>query len=398
VINSGSSSIKFQLFDMGEECSIANGNFERLGEQEARLKFSLTEHNCETETVSTNHPGADHAEGFSLITALLRDKNLLSKAHQLQAVGHRVVHGGEQFQQPEVITPEVLAGIRAMIPLAPIHNPANLKGIEITLEQLPNIPQVAVFDTAFHQTLPEYAYTYAIPYHLYQQQGIRRYGFHGSSHAFVAQAAAQFLARPVEALNLITLHLGNGASAAAIRHGQCIDTSMGLTPLEGLIMGTRCGDLDPSIIFYIHKQTGLSFPEIEQLLNQASGLEGIAGVSDMRQLMEHIAHNDKQARLALDMFCYRIKKYIGAYNAILGRVDAIVFTGGIGEHASQVREQVCTELEHLGIMLDAAANQQAEENACAIHLSDSKVAILVIQTNEELEIARQTMKTVFTSY
>lgn len=326
-----------------------------------------------------------------MITSILRETGALANPGELSGIGHRVVHGGEKFKEPTRITPEVLAAIQALIPLAPLHNPANLLGIEVALESAPSVPQVAIFDTAFHQSLPPYAYRYAIPRKLYEAHQVRRYGFHGTSHRYVAKKAAEFLGRPLDSLNLISLHLGNGASAAAIQNGKCIDTSMGLTPLEGLIMGTRCGDLDPAIIFYLGRETGLSSKEVETILNKESGLKGICGANDMRTVGELAAGGDPEAQLAIRMYCYRIKKYIGAYHAALGPLDALIFTGGIGEHASFIRQGCCAGLAHLGLELDQEKNRGLRDGDAALESRDSRVKILVIPTNEELEIAEQTM-------
>jgi acetate kinase len=310
--------------------------------------------------------------------------------NELDAIGHRVVHGGETFTQPALIDATVLAGIRKVAPLAPLHNPANLTGIEIAMAIAPDIPHVAVFDTAFHQTIPDYAYRYALPEKLYTDYGVRRYGFHGTSHHYVAQRAAENLGVPLQSINLISLHLGNGASAAAIRQGRCVDTSMGLTPLEGLVMGTRSGDIDPAIPFYLAKQANLTFAEIDDLLNRHSGLKGICGFNDMREVHQQAEQGNASAILAIEMYCYRIRKYIGAYTAVLGRVDAIVFTAGIGENAAFIRAQVCDDLAGLGIVLDATKNKLSCEGVLDISTAESIVRVLVVPTDEEWEIAMQT--------
>ena len=388
VINSGSSSIKYQLFDMDDGVVLASGAVERIGEAQG-----LHRHRLHTGTDAPEHRDeqriADHREGLSLITASLRESKTVNELSELFAIGHRVVHGGEFFREPTLIDAAVVKQIRDIIPLAPLHNPANLMGIEVALQQAPDVPQVAVFDTAFHQSIPAHAYRYALPDSFYTEQHVRRYGFHGTSHAYVAKQAANLLGKPLVSLRLITLHLGNGASAAAIAEGQSVDTSMGMTPLEGLIMGTRCGDMDPAIIFYLARATGLDFDAIESLLNRDSGLKGICGANDMREVHRLADAGDVQAQLALQMYCYRIKKYIGAYYAALGGLDAVVFTGGIGEHDARVREHCCTGLEALGIELDARKNAAAVNAAFAIHSETSLVSLLVIPTNEELEIALQ---------
>jgi len=302
-----------------------------------------------------------------------------------------VVHGGEHFKQPALINSDVVAQIQQMIPLAPLHNPANLMGIELAMQAAPDIPQVAVFDTAFHQSIPAHAWRYAIPEKLYSEHHVRRYGFHGTSHHYVAKQAALLLGKPLESLNLISLHLGNGASAAAIRHGRSVDTSMGMTPMEGLMMGARCGDIDPAIHFYLGREAGLSNERIESLLNKESGLKGICGSNDMREVHRLAESGDDSARLALLMYCYRIKKYLGAYYAVLGHVDAVVFTGGIGENDARVRAQACDGLTALGIDIDSEKNAGRNEAAFAIHRDASPVSILVIPTDEELEIALETV-------
>jgi acetate kinase len=298
------------------------------------------------------------------------------------------VHGGELFQSPAVITAREIAQLKQLIPLAPLHNPANILGIETALQLAPNVPQIAVFDTAFHASLPDYAYRYAIPNDWYAKHGVRRYGFHGTSHAYVAQQAAAYLAKPLNTLNLISLHLGNGASACAIQNGNSIDTSMGFSPLAGLIMGTRCGDIDGSIFPYLGERCALSVTEIYAQLNQNSGLLGLAGTNDMRVIHEQMANADEAARRAFAMVCYQIKKYIGAYFAVLGGLDTLIFTGGIGENDARVREQSCAGLEKLALIIDATKNQTAQGKTTAIQAENS-TPILVIQTNEALEIAQQ---------
>ena len=391
VLNSGSSSIKYQLFDMRDESVLAAGSLEQIGEPGSHLNHRVRTPNNEMAKTVRTLPIADHRQGFQLISSVLRETGALADTGELKGIGHRVVHGGEKFKEPARVTPEVLAAIRALISLAPLHNPANLLGMEVAMESAPAVPQVAVFDTAFHQSIPAHAYRYAIPKKLYETHQIRRYGFHGTSHRYVAKKAAEFLAKPLESLNLISLHLGNGASAAAIQHGRCIDTSMGLTPLEGLIMGTRCGDLDPAIIFYLARETGLSSGEIESILNKESGLKGICGVNDMRTVGELARAGNSDAQLAISMYCYRIKKYIGAYHAVLGPLDGLIFTGGIGEHADFIRACCCEGLVHLGLELDSRKNLGDREGCAALESRASRVKILVIPTNEELEIAEQTV-------
>ena len=390
VLNSGSSSIKYQLFDMRDESVLAAGSVEQIGEPGSHLSHSHPAPAVGMKKTIRTMPIPDHRQGFQLIASILRETGALADTGELSGIGHRVVHGGEKFKDPVRVTPEVLGAIRALIPLAPLHNPANLLGMEVAMESAPAVPQVAVFDTAFHQTLPPHAYRYAIPKKLYEAHQVRRYGFHGTSHRYVAKKSAEFLKKPLAALNLISLHLGNGASAAAIRQGRCIDTSMGLTPLEGLIMGTRCGDLDPAIIFYLERETGLSSGKIETILNKDSGLKGICGANDMRTVGEMAEAGDPEAQLAIAMYCYRIKKYIGAYHAVLGGLDGLIFTGGIGENAAFIRAGCCEGLAHLGLELDPAKNRGPREGEIALEKRNSGVKILIIPTNEELEIAEQT--------
>ncbi|MEA3372826.1 MAG: acetate kinase [Campylobacterota bacterium] len=383
VLNSGSSSIKFQLFEMEDERVLASGLIEQIGEISGRATLKSSD----AEPVTKVCGITDHQVGLEMMQEMLKEAGFGS----FDAIGHRVVHGGEVFHVPTLIDDEVLQVIEGLSPLAPLHNPANAAGIRVAKSVNPTLPQVAVFDTAFHQTLPKHAYLYALPYELYEKADIRRYGFHGTSHAFVAQSAAEYLNQPPESLNLITLHLGNGASATAIKAGKSIDTSMGMTPLEGLVMGTRSGDLDPAILFYLARKYGMSIDELDQLLNKQSGLKGISGKNDLRSVTEAAASGDEQAKTAMAMMGYRIKKYIGAYTAALGRVDAIVFTGGIGEHSVEMRNLACEGLsDGLGIMLDPDKNSAYKRGVMELHSDQSRVKVLVVPTNEELEIARQT--------
>lgn len=390
VLNAGSSSIKYELFDMESREALASGLVERIGEAQGRLK---QRHRAGGDFQETLRDGAvaDHREGFAWIAEALRDSGAVRSADELAGVGHRVVHGGEAFKAPALIDARVIEQIRAQIPLAPLHNPANLVGIEVAMAGLTDLPHVAVFDTAFHHSLPPHAYHYALPFELYEAHHVRRYGFHGTSHGFVAKQAALYLGQPLDTLNLITLHLGNGASAAAIKNGRSVDTSMGLTPLEGLAMGTRCGDLDPAIVFYLARATGLKNDAIESLLNRDSGLKGICGVNDMREVLRRADEGDERAALAKDVYAYRIKKYIGAYCAALGRIDAIVFTAGIGENSPDIRSRACSGLSALGIGIDPDRNASAAGGAREIQPADGPVKVLVIPTDEELEIAEQTV-------
>jgi len=387
VLNSGSSSIKYVLFHTTDWSVKAAGLVENIGGQSARLLYNKEGDEHRTEMPL---PGADHRCGFAAIQEVLQKNGEL----ELAAIGHRVVHGGESFHKPVLIDDTVIATIKNLIPLAPLHNPANLMGIRSAMEHVPRIPQVAVFDTAFHQSIPEHGYLYAIPYKLYKEHKVRRYGFHGTSHSYVARQAAQYLGKPITELNIISLHLGNGASAAAISSGKCIDTSMGLTPLEGLIMGTRSGDLDPAILFYLARETGVLMDDLDGLLNKQSGLLGICGENDMRTITDLAGNGDKQAQLALTMFCYRLKKYIGAYMAALGGADCIVFTGGIGENSAVVRQMSCQGMERLGISLDQDKNALHQNTTSEIHAAGSMVKILVVLTDEELEIATQTLRVI----
>lgn len=391
VVNSGSSSIKYEAFDQNGLSVMAKGLLERIGLPDGKLKHrGLTPSGKWEEIVETCRV-ADHREGFLFILEVVGRARAGSPALEIFAVGHRVVHGGEKFTEPVIIDNEALGAIEELEPLAPLHNPANVAGIKVMRELLPGVPQVAVFDTAFHQTMPPRAFHYALPYDFYQSYGVRRYGFHGSSHRYVAKETARHLGRPLETLNLITLHLGNGASATAVEKGKSIDTSMGLTPLEGLIMGTRCGDLDPAVHFYLARKTGRAVEEIEGILNKESGLKGICGVNDMREIQSRADRGDARAELAIEMFCYRVKKYIGAYHAVLGSVDAIVFTGGIGENSALVRSKSCEGLSALGIILAERSNSAAAGGITEIQDQRGRVKILVIPTDEEREIARQTI-------
>jgi len=394
VVNSGSSSIKYETFDLSSLKAASKGLLERIGAPDSRLKHQWLTSAGRWEEIIETRSVADHREGFSVILEVSSRARSGRTAPEVFAVGHRVVHGGEKFSEPTIIDDGAIETIRQLIPLAPLHNPANITGIEVMRELLPDVPQVAVFDTAFHQTMPPQAFHYALPAEFYRSYGVRRYGFHGSSHRYVTKEAARHLSIPLERLNLITLHLGNGASATAIQRGKSIDTSMGLTPLEGLIMGTRCGDLDPAVHFYLARKTGRPFEEIESILNKESGLKGICGVNDMREIQRRAAEGDVQAELALAMFCYRVRKYIGAYYAALGSLDAVVFTGGIGENSALVRSRSCDGLSALGISLDERRNGDAGGDIAQIQAQDSRVKILVIPTNEEREIAQQTLEAI----
>ncbi len=392
VINSGSSSVKYKVFDMKDVSMLASGHMERIGEPGTRFRYRWQKERRRFEERVDAQPVSDHAQGLEKILAVMSESDLIKNPEELSAIGHRVVHGGEVFREPVVIDNGVVEKIREMIPLAPLHNPANLIGIEAARQICGGVPQVAVFDTAFHQSLPFHAFHYAIPRELYTAHRIRRYGFHGTSHAYVAGEAAAYLGRSAESLNLITLHLGNGASVTAIQGGRSIETSMGMTPLEGLIMGSRCGDLDPAIVFYLKRTLKQSDEDIERILYSESGLRGICGTNDMREIERRAGKGDRLAQLAIDMYCYRIRKYIGAYTAVLGIVHAVVFTGGIGENSPLIRRGSCEGLDGFGIMIDDEKNRAPRAGPCEIHKKSGEVKVLVIPTNEELEIARQTVK------
>lgn len=389
-INAGSSSVKYQCFEMTDEICLAKGQVDRLGSQSPNLFYERHDGT----THQTNVPPMDYEAIFPSIFEILLDaeKGVLQNLDDIIAVGHRVVHGGSRFAESVLITPEVEMAINQCVPLAPLHNPYNLGGIRACRQALSNAAHIAVFDTAFHQTMPDYAYMYALPYSLYERYGIRRYGFHGTSHRYVSMRAAEILDCPLTSLRLITCHLGNGCSITAIDQGKSVDTSMGLTPLEGLMMGTRCGDIDPAIIFHLIEEGQMPPGTINKMLNRESGLLGISGIaSDVRDLFKAVSEGNPQAALALQMFSYRVKQYIGKYAAVLGGLDALIFTAGIGENAPSIRATICENLDFLGIHLDKAKNQSSEVEK-SIHHEDAAVKLLVIPTNEELMIARDTLR------
>jgi acetate kinase len=394
VINSGSSSIKYEVFDTLDFVMLATGLIEKIGSADGRLRQRRLRADGTFDELIHKKPLANHRAGFDLMASVNQHDQIIKDDAELLGIGHRVVHGGETFREPALINADVIEAIRGLIPLAPLHNPSNLLGIEAAQERFPRVSQVAVFDTAFHQTLTPSTYRYALPNELYEKHHIRKYGFHGSSHGYVAKEAAKHLGKTLSEANLIILHLGNGASAAAIQGGRSIDTSMGMTPLEGLVMGTRSGDIDPSIPFYLTRQTGMKPEEVENLLNRESGLKGICGVSDMREILGQAEKGNERAKLAIEMFCYRIKKYIGAYHAVLGRLDAIVFTGGIGENAAAIRQRVCEGLNHIGIAVDSGKNAAVSGSVAEIQQDGLPVKVLMVRTNEELEIALQTISTI----
>ncbi|MFD6174740.1 acetate kinase [Streptomyces coeruleorubidus] len=386
VLNSGSSSVKYQLLDMRDDSRLAVGLVERIGEQTSRLKHTP----AGGESRERGGAIADHDAALKAVAEELAKDGLGLDSPELAAIGHRVVHGGKSFTEPTVIDDAVLAEIERLIPVAPLHNPANLTGIRTAQSLRPDLPQVAVFDTAFHTTMPESAARYAIDVKTADEHRIRRYGFHGTSHAYVSRATAELLGKAPEDVNVIVLHLGNGASASAVRGGRCVDTSMGLTPLEGLVMGTRSGDMDPAVIFHLMRVGGMSADEIDTLLNKKSGLIGLCGDNDMREIRRRVDEGDEQAELAFDIYIHRLKKYIGAYYAVLGRVDAVAFTAGVGENAAPVREAALAGLEELGLAVDGERNAERGDEARLISPEGARVAVAVVPTDEELEIATQT--------
>ena len=387
VVNCGSSSLKYQLIDMDTEKVMAKGYLERIG-----LGGSFLTHTVNGEKHRTEREISNHEEGMKLLLEQLLDNEygVISSLSEINAVGHRVVHGGEKFSGSVVITDEVIDAIKECIPLAPLHNPAGITGIEACKKALPGVPMVGVFDTAFHQTLPEKAYMYAIPYEYYEKYKIRKYGFHGTSHRFVSQRAAEIMRKPIEDLKIITCHLGQGASLCAVENSISVDTSMGLTPLAGVPMGSRSGDIDPSIITFLMEKEGLSIKEMDNILNKKSGKLGLSGISaDDRDIEKEIQNGNKRAKLAIDNFIYQVVGYIGRFAAQMNGVDVITFAGGVGENGIDVREKICSYLEFLGVKIDKEANN-CRGKEVEISTPDSKVKVFVIPTNEELMIARDT--------
>ena len=389
VLNCGSSSLKYQLIDSDTEGVLAKGLCERIGIEGSKLKHQPTG----KEDVIFNDYMEDHTVAVKMVIDALLDSNhgVVSSAKEINAVGHRMVHGGERFSESVKLDKEVLDAFAACNDLAPLHNPANLKGVNAVSAILPNVPQVGVFDTAFHQTMPDYAYMYAIPYELYEKYGVRRYGFHGTSHRYVSKRVCDFLGINPEGSKIITCHIGNGGSISAVKDGKCVDTSMGLTPLEGLVMGTRSGDIDAGAVTFIMEKEGLTPTGVSNLLNKKSGVLGVSGVSsDMRELDAACKEGNPRALLAEKMYYYRIKKYIGAYAAAMGGVDVILFTGGVGENQSQCREAVCDGLQFIGVELDKEMNNKIHGDEAIISTPESKVKVVVIPTDEELMIASDT--------
>ncbi|KXZ39619.1 acetate kinase [Alkalithermobacter thermoalcaliphilus JW-YL-7 = DSM 7308] len=388
VINCGSSSLKYQLINMENEQVMAKGLAERIGIDGSRLKHEIEGR----DKVVIEKEMKNHKDALKMVLDALvnEDYGAIKDMSEISAVGHRVVHGGEKFSGSVVITDEVKKALEECIDLAPLHNPPNLMGINACQEILPNVPMVGVFDTAFHQTMPKSSYLYALPYELYEKYGIRRYGFHGTSHKYVSQRAAEILGENIENLKIITCHLGNGASVAAVDGGKSVDTTMGFTPLEGLIMGTRCGDIDPAILPFLMEKENLNASDLSNLMNKKSGILGLTGISsDFRDIEDAAAAGDEKAILGLETYCKKIKKYIGAYMAEMGGVDAIVFTAGIGENSDVVRKEVCKGLERLGIEIDEEKNKVRGQERI-ISTENSKVKVLIVPTNEELMIARDT--------
>jgi acetate kinase len=391
VINAGSSSLKYQLFDMSDESVMAKGRVERIGMESSILTHEV-EDQPEVREVSEI---LDHTSAIRKVLDMLthREFGVLRSIRDIQAVGHRVVHGGESFKESALVDANVKLEIRRLFDLAPLHNPAHMMGIAAVEANLPDVPQAVVFDTAFHQTMPAKAYRYAIPTVLYTKHKIRRYGFHGTSHDYVSHQAAKFLGLPIEKLKLVTCHIGNGASCAAVQYGQSIDTSMGMTPLEGLMMGTRSGDLDPAVVPFTINKEELTLNEVNSMLNKHSGLLAVSGISsDMREVVDAMNEGNVQAKLAFEMYAYRIRKYIGAYAAAMNGLDAIVFTAGVGENSAPLREKVCEELTFLGVQLDLSRNAVRSPDARRITTDASQVSVLVVPTNEELLIARDTYR------
>ena len=388
-MNCGSSSIKYALYNMDDNSVMTSGGAERVGLDGAFVKVKLA--NGEKKQIMHDIP--EHTEGVKFIFSLLTDPEIgvIKSLDEIDAVGHRMVHGGEKFSESVIITPEVIEAFTACSDLAPLHNPANLKGVNAVSELMPGLPQVGVFDTAFHQTMPAKAYLYAVPYELYEKYGVRRYGFHGTSHRYVSKRACEFLGIPQEGCKMVTAHIGNGGSLAAVVDGKCVDTTMGLTPLEGVMMGTRSGDIDGGAVAFIQKKLGLDADGISNLLNKKSGVFGLCGFSDMRDVESAAESGEPKAVMTQESYFYRIKKYIGAYAAAMGGIDVLVFTAGVGENQTGMREAACEGLEFMGIKIDKEVNSGIRGKEAVISTPDSKVKVVVIPTDEELMIASDTM-------
>ena len=393
VLNCGSSSIKYALYNMDDSSVMTSGGAERVGLDGAFVKVKLPS----GEKKQIMHDIPEHTEGVKFIFSLLTDPEIgvIKSLDEIDAVGHRMVHGGEKFAKSVVITPEVIEAFKACSDLAPLHNPANLKGVDAVSELMPGLPQVGVFDTAFHQTMPPKAYLYAVPYELYEKYGVRRYGFHGTSHRYVSARALEFLGMKAEGTKVVTAHIGNGGSLAAVVDGKCVDTSMGLTPLEGVMMGTRSGDIDAGAVTFIQKKLGLDADGVSNLLNKQSGIAGLTGLSsDMRDIENAAKSGNERAIIAEDSYFYRVKKYIGAYAAAMGGIDVLVFTAGVGENQTSMREAACEGLEFMGVKLDKEVNARTRGEEAVISTPDSSVKVVVIPTDEELMIASDTMELV----
>mgnify|MGYP002514831961 FL=1 len=390
VLNCGSSSIKYALYNMDDQSVLTSGGIEKIGLPDSFIKIKL----ADGRKVQIDEPIPEHTKGVKFILQVLTEGEyaVLNSLDELDAVGHRTVHGGEKFNKSVLLTDEVMEAFAACNDLAPLHNPANIKGINAVKELLPEIPQVGVFDTAFHQTMPDYAYMYALPYELYKDYGVRRYGFHGTSHRYVSERVCEFLGIKAEGTKIITCHIGNGASIAAVKDGKCVDTSMGLTPLEGLVMGTRSGDIDAGAVTFIMDKLNLDTKGISDLLNKKSGLAGVSGISnDFRDILAGINEGNERARIAKEMYTYRIKKYIGEYAAAMGGVDVILFTGGAGENQWDVRQEATEGLEFMGVKVDIEKNKACRATEAVISTDDSRVKVCVIPTDEELMIALDTL-------
>ena len=390
VLNCGSSSVKYKLFQMPEGKVLAQGGVEKLGLDDSFLKFKLP--SGEKVTLEKDMPEHTVAIDFILKTITGSEYGCIKSLSEIDAVGHRLVHGGDKFSESVVITDEVVENVKKCIDLAPLHNPSTLKGVAAVTELIPGVPQVGVFDTAFPQTMPQRAFMYALPYEYYEKYGVRRYGFHGTSHRFVSKRACEFLGIDYNKARIITAHIGNGASMCAIKDGKCIDTSMGLTPTEGLMMGTRVGDVDPGALVFIGEKEGLSMAQLSEVINKKSGVLGVSGVSsDMREIEDAIAQGNERAKLALEMYDYRIKKYVGAFTAAMGGLDVLIFTGGVGENQTTTREYVCRDMEYMGVKIDNELNAKTRGEEVLLSTPESKVKVVVIPTDEELMIALDTV-------
>ncbi|WP_281677394.1 acetate kinase [Porphyromonas endodontalis] len=390
VLNCGSSSVKYKLFQMPEGKVLAQGGVEKLGLSDSFLKLKLP--SGEKVVLEKDMPEHTVAIDFILKTITGSEYGCIKSLSEIDAVGHRLVHGGDKFSESVVITDAVVESVKQCIDLAPLHNPSTLKGVAAVTELIPGVPQVGVFDTAFPQTMPQRAFMYALPYEYYEKYGVRRYGFHGTSHRFVSKRACEFLGLDYNKARIITAHIGNGASMCAIKEGKCIDTTMGLTPTEGLMMGTRVGDVDPGALVFIGEKEGLSMAQLSEVINKKSGVLGVSGVSsDMREIEEAISQGNERAKLALEMYDYRIKKYVGAFTAAMGGLDLLIFTGGVGENQTTTREYVCEDMQYMGIEIDRTLNAKIHGDEALLSTKESKVKVVVIPTDEELMIALDTV-------